>query len=74
MCFLGTNSNWQPDWLSWDTDAHSPEETSSIFSLGLYSWLNSLLWKGYRNVLSLDDLYPLDQAIAAGLPEKATED
>ncbi|CAI6099839.1 unnamed protein product [Clonostachys chloroleuca] len=74
MCFLGTNSKWQPDWLSWDTDAHSPEETSSIFSLGLYSWLNSLLWKGYRNVLSLDDLYPLDQAIAAGFPEKATED
>uniref|UniRef100_A0A8H7K1N0 ABC transporter domain-containing protein n=1 Tax=Bionectria ochroleuca TaxID=29856 RepID=A0A8H7K1N0_BIOOC len=72
MCFLGTNSKWRPDWLSWDTDAHSPEETSSIFSLGLYSWLNSLLWKGYRNVLSLDDLYPLDQAIAAGIPEKAT--
>ncbi|CAH0047211.1 unnamed protein product [Clonostachys solani] len=73
MCFLGTNSKWQPDWLSWDIDAHSPEETSSIFSLGLYSWLNSLLWKGYRNVLSLDDLYPLDQAIAAGLPEKALD-
>ncbi|KAF3018850.1 hypothetical protein E8E14_006783 [Neopestalotiopsis sp. 37M] len=47
-------------WIIWSADDHSPEETSSIISLGLYAWLNPLLWTGYRKSLEMEDLYPLD--------------
>jgi ABC-type multidrug transport system fused ATPase/permease subunit len=68
LLFLGTNSKWRMSWLGWEAKDHSPEETSSIFSLALFSWLNSLLLRGYRGVLSVDDLYPLDPAIATQVP------
>lgn len=47
-------------WIIWSAHNHSPEETSSIISLGLYAWLNPLLWTGYRKSLGMEDLYPLD--------------
>ncbi|KAI1651140.1 putative ABC multidrug transporter [Daldinia loculata] len=52
-------------WVIWNAKDHSPEETSSIFDLSVYSWLNWLFLEGYRNVLSIKDLYPLDQNMAA---------
>ncbi|KAF9873848.1 ABC multidrug transporter [Colletotrichum karsti] len=51
-------------WIAWDPEDHSPEETSSILSLGLYSWLNPLLWRGYHKDLVMSDLFPLDKAIS----------
>ncbi|KAJ9150371.1 ABC multidrug transporter [Pleurostoma richardsiae] len=51
-------------WLAWDAVHHSPEETSSILSLGLYSWLNSLLWRGYHEPLTMQHLYALDRAVS----------
>lgn len=51
-------------WIVWETkDPHSPEETSGIFDLGMYFWLNSLFANGYRNILKIRDLYPLDLAM-----------
>ena len=51
-------------WVRWDTkEAHSPEETSGIFSLGVYFWLNGIFLSGYRKILQMKDLYPLDRAI-----------
>ncbi|KAH8202021.1 hypothetical protein TruAng_003776 [Truncatella angustata] len=39
-------------WVNWDEkDPHSPEETSGIFDLGVYFWLNSLFVNGYRKIL-----------------------
>ncbi|KAI5922440.1 ABC multidrug transporter [Camillea tinctor] len=52
-------------WIQWDSKEHSPEETSGIYSLGVYFWLNRLFFDGYRNVLRIPDLYPLDQNMAA---------
>ncbi|TGJ82777.1 hypothetical protein E0Z10_g5987 [Xylaria hypoxylon] len=52
-------------WVKWDDKGHSPEETSGIYSLGLYSWLNQLALSGYHRILQVPDLYPLDTAIAA---------
>lgn len=52
-------------WLSWDTKEHSPEETSGLYSLGAFAWLNKLFLMGYKRTLTLDDLYPLDQAMAS---------
>lgn len=51
-------------WVNWDTkEPHSPEETSGIFNIGVYFWLNSLFLNGYRKVLKVQDLYPLDHAM-----------
>jgi hypothetical protein len=54
-------------WVGWDEKEHSPEETSGIFSLGVFFWLNKIFISGYRKVLTLDDLYPLDSSFNAKL-------
>ncbi|KAF7560819.1 hypothetical protein G7046_g3309 [Stylonectria norvegica] len=51
-------------WIHWDASEHSPEESTSIFSLGVYYWLNTLFLRGYRGVLNMGDLYPLDAGMA----------
>ncbi|KAH8736482.1 P-loop containing nucleoside triphosphate hydrolase protein [Ilyonectria robusta] len=61
---LAVESTNKSKWVRWDTDEpHSPEETSGIFGLGVYFWLNSLFLSGYRKILQLDDLYPLDRSL-----------
>ncbi|KAK6956896.1 hypothetical protein Daesc_002178 [Daldinia eschscholtzii] len=55
----------KPTWVNWDAKEHSPEETSSIFGLSVFFWLNRLFLDGYRKVLVIKDLYPLDQNISA---------
>ncbi|KAI0158367.1 ABC transporter [Xylariaceae sp. FL1272] len=51
-------------WIAWNAADHSPEEASSVFSLGLYSWLIPMLWKGYHAPLAMKDLYPLDRTLS----------
>ncbi|KAI0105969.1 putative ABC multidrug transporter [Daldinia grandis] len=50
-------------WVCWDEKEHSPEQTSGIFSLGVYFWLNRIFMEGYKKVLTLNDLYPLDSSL-----------
>ena len=38
----------------------SPEETSGIYSLSFFFWLNQLMTSGFRRVLRNEDLYPID--------------
>ena len=45
-------------------DGRSPESISGIWSLSFFSWLNSLIIAGYRKILSLEDLFPLDQQLS----------
>ncbi|KAK2022803.1 ABC transporter [Colletotrichum zoysiae] len=52
-------------WIRWTAEEHSPEETSGLFSLGVYFWLNRLFLHGYRHVLTVKDLYALDQGMIA---------
>ncbi|KPM39618.1 ATP-binding cassette transporter abc3 [Neonectria ditissima] len=52
-------------WIHWNASEHSPEESTSVFSLGVYYWLNRLFLHGYRDVLDIDDLYPLDANMSA---------
>ncbi|KAF2713300.1 P-loop containing nucleoside triphosphate hydrolase protein [Pleomassaria siparia CBS 279.74] len=47
-------------WMSWDEKDYSPEETSGILSLGVFFWLNRLFLAGYKSILTMGDLYPLD--------------
>ncbi|RSL67954.1 hypothetical protein CEP54_002991 [Fusarium duplospermum] len=58
-------SRQKEKWLGWDIKQHSPEETSGIYNLGVFFWLNTLFMKGYRVILTLESLYPLDKALAA---------
>lgn len=57
-------------WISWDSKEHSPEETSGLFGLGAFIWLNQLFLSGYTKVLKVGDLYPLDPAMCAETLEK----
>lgn len=50
-------------WVDWDEKEHSPEETSGIFSLGVFFWLNKLFLTGYKKILTIKDLYPLDSSL-----------
>lgn len=53
-------ANPKSRWITWNEKEHSPEETSSIFSLGVLFWMNEMFLRGYRKTLTMDDLYPLD--------------
>ncbi|GME48797.1 abc transporter [Neofusicoccum parvum] len=64
LIFLVLESTRRRRWVAWEAADHSPEETSSVLSLGLYSWLNALLWRGYHEPLAMQHLYPLDRAIS----------
>ncbi|KAM0351956.1 hypothetical protein ACHAPU_002472 [Fusarium lateritium] len=52
-------------WIHWNANEHSPEESSSVFSLGVFAWLNELFLRGYRGVLAVDSLYPLEESMAS---------
>ncbi|ORY68183.1 ATPase-like protein [Pseudomassariella vexata] len=51
-------------WVQWDAKVHSPEEASGLLGLGAFTWLNRLFLVGYRKVISIEDLFPLDQTMA----------
>lgn len=42
-----------------------PEETAGILNLSVFFWLNDLFGQGSCKVLTLDDMYPLDESMAA---------
>jgi ABC-type multidrug transport system fused ATPase/permease subunit len=52
-------------WMEWDVKLHSPEETSGLYGLGAFLWLNSLFISGYKKLLDVDDLFPLDRRMSA---------
>jgi ATP-binding cassette subfamily C (CFTR/MRP) protein 1 len=58
-------SQQKSKWLQWNMKDHSPEEISGLYSLGAFFWLNKLFLKGYRKLLTLDDLFPLDQTMVS---------
>lgn len=43
----------------------SPEESSGLYSLALFAWLNRLIHLGNRKILETGDLYPLDTRLSA---------
>jgi hypothetical protein len=59
----------RPEWRE-----TSPEETSGIFNRALFIWLNSVLIKGFRTLLSVDGLMTLDeQLLSASKPARLIE-
>ncbi len=62
--YLALESVHKRKWIRWHDDkTHSPEETSGLISLGAYAWVNSLFLQGYREILHLEGLFPLDTAM-----------
>ncbi|KAK8079856.1 hypothetical protein PG997_007674 [Apiospora hydei] len=49
------------------TYARSPEETSGIYTQGLFLWLNSLLGNGFRQLLKPTDLFPVEEGMSAAV-------
>ncbi|KAF9870342.1 ABC transporter [Colletotrichum karsti] len=48
-----------------DARSYSPEETSGIYSRGLFWWLTPLLLTGFRRLLKPLDLFALDESMSA---------
>jgi ATP-binding cassette subfamily C (CFTR/MRP) protein 1 len=44
-------------------EKYGPEEVSGILNRSLFWWLNSLLLRGNKRLLSLSDLFPLDRKL-----------
>ncbi|PYH37611.1 uncharacterized protein BO87DRAFT_456616 [Aspergillus neoniger CBS 115656] len=65
VCILLLEAQEKSRWIDWDEKKHSPEETSGIFSLGVFFWLNRMFLRGYRKVLATEDLYPLNSSFDA---------
>lgn len=57
-------------WLQRDHKSRSPEETTGVYGLGAYTWLNRLFFEGWRKVISMNDLYPLDSNMSAEAMEE----
>lgn len=69
ICLL-LESQSKTRWMNWDKKEHSPEETSGLFGLGAFIWLNRLFLSGYAKVLKVGDLYPLDPAMSTEALDK----
>ena len=62
---LALESQHKSKWIRWDAKDHSPEESAGLFGLGAFLWLNVLFLTGYRKVMTLEDLFPLDRNMSA---------
>jgi ABC-type multidrug transport system fused ATPase/permease subunit len=61
---LVLESRQKTKWVQWsNNEKHSPEETSSILSLGVFFWLNKLFLAGYRAILTTESILPLDNSL-----------
>jgi ATP-binding cassette subfamily C (CFTR/MRP) protein 1 len=46
---------------------HSPEDTSGLYSRGLFWWLNPLLLEGFHHLLKPSDLFPVADGMSAAV-------
>ncbi|KAL7904487.1 ABC transporter [Trichoderma velutinum] len=67
---IGLESFHLDRWLRWDRKEHSPEETSGLYGLGAFTWLNSLFMMGYNSLMGVADLFPLDPALSAAVHQE----
>lgn len=49
---------------------YPPEATSSVFNQSFFWWLNPLLINGFGKVLSVEKLFPIDDALAVDATEE----
>ncbi|KAH8693633.1 ATPase-like protein [Talaromyces proteolyticus] len=73
-CLLLVESRSKARWTRWDQKQHSPEETSGLFGLAAFVWIDSLFMSGFKKVLTINDLLPLDKSMATESLERALWD
>ncbi|ORX88370.1 P-loop containing nucleoside triphosphate hydrolase protein [Basidiobolus meristosporus CBS 931.73] len=44
----------------------TPEESASVLSLATFSWMNAMIFKGYRKGIDLEDVYDLPESERSG--------
>jgi ATP-binding cassette subfamily C (CFTR/MRP) protein 1 len=69
-CMLLLESQHKTRYINWNSKDHSPEETTGIFGLAAFTWLNQLFSIGYKRAMTLRDLFPLDQSMATEIPQQ----
>lgn len=65
LCILVLEMKSKRGYLYPEDRLRGREEVSNIFSQAIFYWLNPLIMTGYKKVLSLEDLYPLDRKLSA---------
>ena len=50
-----------------DHEQYPPEELSGVFARTIFLWLNELFFRGFRKILTLDDLFPTDNKMHSNL-------
>lgn len=65
VCILFLEVKEKREYLVGEDKLRGPEELSGILNQGFYYWVNQLIIHGYRKVLSIEDLYPLDDKLSA---------
>lgn len=63
--FLLESRSKENNFVSKGTVSYGREEISDIFRNGFFVWINSLLVRGFRSILSSSDLFPLPQVLQA---------
>ncbi|KAF7919657.1 hypothetical protein EAE99_008509 [Botrytis elliptica] len=66
LCMLLLEVREKHHLLYYDDRKHGPEERSGIFNRAVFWWLKDLLVLGRKNILALEDLYPLDEDLSTG--------
>lgn len=51
-------------YLNSEDQHRGPEETSGLLNRSLFLWLNKLIRMGFRKILRMEDLYPIDDELA----------
>lgn len=67
VLILGLESISKSRYLSSTDQKRSPEELSGIFSLSFFTWLIPLMRNGYGQLLTVEDLYPIDSKMSSKL-------
>jgi ABC-type multidrug transport system fused ATPase/permease subunit len=64
VCIFFLEAHSKTNWLP-TSPARSLESVSGLFSLCSFSWLNKLIARGYKKIMTPEDLFPLDQQLSA---------
>lgn len=64
LCIFLLEAGEKHQFLYHDDRNHGPEEKSGIFNRAVFWWLNDLLIQGRKNILALEDLYPLNEDLS----------
>lgn len=63
FALLVVESRSKRRWLRAPYNSYSPEATSGIFNRSFFWWINPLLTRGFRKLISVEDLFTTDVSL-----------